>query len=57
MENALDLMQLGRLVRSAVKLVKGIAIQVDDDSFEMAVYSSIPWFKVGASLAYMHSTT
>lgn len=46
MENALDLMQLGRLVRSAVKLVKGIAIQVDDDSFEMAVYSSIPWFKV-----------
>lgn len=50
MEPAVQLMQLGRLVRSAVRLVKGIRIRIVDDSFEMAVFSAIPWFKVGTLL-------
>lgn len=46
MEPALEMVHLGRLMRSAVRLVKGIRLRVYDNCFEMAVFSAIPWFKV-----------
>lgn len=46
MEPALEMVHLGRLMRSAVRLVKGIRLRVFDECFEMAVFSAIPWFKV-----------
>ena len=52
MEPALQAMRLGRLVRSAVRLVKGVRIRLYDGCFEMAVYSAIPWFKVGHCSAF-----
>ena len=46
MEKALQAMRLRKLVRSAIKMVKGVRIRLYDDKFEMAVFSAIPWFKV-----------
>ncbi|KAK9807921.1 hypothetical protein WJX73_002398 [Symbiochloris irregularis] len=46
MEPALHMVHLGRLMRSAVRLVKGIQLRVYDNCFEMAVFSVVPWFKV-----------
>ena len=52
---ACDLMQLSGLVRLAVRLVKGVEIRVvpaagsshaEMASFNMAVFSILPWFKV-----------
>ncbi len=49
MEPTLKLMQVNRLIRTAVKLVKGIELRQTGNSFEMIVLSGILWFKVGLS--------
>ena len=49
MEPTLKLMHVNRLIRTAVKLVKGIELQQTGNSFEMIVLSGILWFKVGLS--------
>ena len=46
-------MRLNRVLRSAVRLVKGIQIRVHNDQFEMAVISAIPWFKVDSLSALL----
>ncbi|GIL61665.1 hypothetical protein Vafri_16085 [Volvox africanus] len=46
MEDAMNLMRLNGVVRQAVKLVKGVNIQVDRDNFTFTVFSFISWFKV-----------
>lgn len=46
MEPTLKLMQVNRLIRTAVKLVKGIELQQTGNSFEMIVLSGILWFKI-----------
>lgn len=46
MEPTLKLMHVNRLIRTAVKLVKGIELQQTGNSFEMIVLSGILWFKI-----------
>ena len=46
MEAAMDLMQLGGIIRRAINLVTGAQIHVDETMFEFAVTSIIPGFKV-----------
>jgi len=38
-------MALNGLIRRAINLVKGVDIDITEESFEMAVTSVIPWFK------------
>lgn len=47
MEPTLTLMHVNRLIRTAVKLVKGVELRQTDNTFEMIVLSGILWFKVG----------
>jgi hypothetical protein len=47
MEAALDLIHVGGLLRSAIKLIKGIKVTQDQGTFTMAVFSVLTWFKVG----------
>ncbi|KAK9915727.1 hypothetical protein WJX75_003301 [Coccomyxa subellipsoidea] len=46
MDPAMDLMGLNGLIRKAINLVRGVEIAITDDTFEMAIISVIPWFKV-----------
>ncbi len=46
MEPAMDLMRLNGLIRRAINLVKGVDVTITEDTFEMAITSIIPWFKV-----------
>lgn len=46
MAEAIQLAQLNRLTRTAVKLIKGVQILQTDQDFEFAVFSVIGWFKV-----------
>lgn len=46
MDEACDAMRLNGLVRSAIRLVRGVEIAVRDGEFKFAVCSVIPWFKV-----------
>ena len=48
MEPAMNLMQLGGLIRRAVALVKGMDIRVSEDSFRFGITSVVPGFKVGS---------
>lgn len=50
MEAALDLIHVGGLLRSAIKLIKGIKVTQDQGTFTMAVFSVLTWFKVGGLL-------
>ena len=49
MEPTLKLMHVNRLIRTAVKLVKGVELRQTGNSFEIIVLSGILWFKVGLS--------
>ncbi|GAB4813243.1 hypothetical protein N2152v2_000289 [Parachlorella kessleri] len=49
MEPMCDAMQLGRLMRKAIGLVKGVEIKAGPGTFEMAVLSKLPWFKLRES--------
>lgn len=42
----MDLIKLNGLVRTAVKLIRGLEITQTDTQFRMAVVSIISWFKV-----------
>ncbi|GFR41900.1 hypothetical protein Agub_g2690 [Astrephomene gubernaculifera] len=47
LDEAMDAMQLGGLTRTAVRLVRGLELDVRGGSrFELAVFSVVPWFKV-----------
>eukprot|EP00195_Chlamydomonas_chlamydogama_P002255 CAMPEP_0202917478 /NCGR_PEP_ID=MMETSP1392-20130828/71079_1 /ASSEMBLY_ACC=CAM_ASM_000868 /TAXON_ID=225041 /ORGANISM="Chlamydomonas chlamydogama, Strain SAG 11-48b" /LENGTH=268 /DNA_ID=CAMNT_0049610239 /DNA_START=71 /DNA_END=874 /DNA_ORIENTATION=+ len=46
MDPACDLMKLNGLVRGAVRLIKGLEVRLTPDTFHMAVFSVISWFKV-----------
>lgn len=46
MAHAIELMQVGGLVRQAIKLIRGIEVVHNDEEFMMAVFSVFPWFKV-----------
>eukprot|EP01023_Acetabularia_acetabulum_P014652 TRINITY_DN1715_c2_g1_i1.p1 TRINITY_DN1715_c2_g1~~TRINITY_DN1715_c2_g1_i1.p1 ORF type:complete len:336 (+),score=30.87 TRINITY_DN1715_c2_g1_i1:27-1010(+) len=46
MEGVMDLMQLGGIIRTAVKLVRGVRIEVTEDNLEAAVFSIFPWYKI-----------
>lgn len=46
MDQALSLMSLGGIMRQAIKLVKGIKIAQDEETFTMSVFSVFSWFKV-----------
>ncbi len=65
MEPTLKLMHVNRLIRTAVKLVKGVELRQTGNSFEIIVLSGILWFKVGTVIdhawglhcSYVHFTT
>lgn len=46
MEATLQLMQVNRLIRTAVRLVKGMELRQGSNSFEIIVLSGILWFKI-----------
>lgn len=46
MQETFEVMQINRLIRGAVGLVKGTELKQTEDSFEIAVLSGILWFKV-----------
>lgn len=46
MEDALQLLQLNGLVRTAIRLIRGVRLRVTEEEFEFVVFSVIPWFKV-----------
>ncbi|GLC37616.1 hypothetical protein PLESTM_000627200 [Pleodorina starrii] len=46
MEHAMNLMRLNGIVRQAVKMVRGVRIDVDPNNFTFTVFSVISWFKV-----------
>lgn len=46
MDPAMDLMRLNGLIRRAVGLVKGLDIRLSDETYEFAVTSYVPGFKV-----------
>ena len=45
MEPTLQLMQVNRLIRTAVRLVKGMELRQAGNAFEIIVLSGILWFK------------
>jgi len=45
MEEAVRVMQLKPLMRTAIRLVKGLEINQTADRFDLAVFSIISWFK------------
>ncbi len=47
MDDAIKLMGLGGLIRTAIKLIRGVQIKQDEENFTMAVFSVFSWFKVG----------
>lgn len=46
----MDLMRLNGLIRRAINLVKGVDVAITEETFEMAITSIIPWFKVSIPL-------
>lgn len=46
MEEAIALLRLNGIVRTAIRLIKGIKLTIGGGQFEMAVFSFISWFKV-----------
>ncbi len=46
MTQAMDIMGLGGIMRQAIHLVRSVQIKQDQQQFELAVFSVIPWFKV-----------
>ena len=50
----MQLMQVNRLIRSAVRLVRGTELRQTANSFEIAVLSGILWFKVSPSSVELH---
>lgn len=50
---AIQLAELNRLTRTAVKLIKGIQIIDSEATFEMAVFSVIGWFKATPSIVLL----
>jgi hypothetical protein len=46
MEGACNIMQLNGLMRTAVKMVKGVKLTLNEEEFDVAVFSVISWFKI-----------
>ncbi len=46
MEPALRMMRMNGIMRTAIRLIKGVRIRLERDSFELAVFSVFAWFKV-----------
>ena len=42
----MNAMQVNRLIRTAVRIVKGVEVRQTGNSFEIIVLSGILWFKV-----------
>ena len=61
MDYPCDVMQLGTLVRMAIRLLRGIEVKIRAPSseeaqgrFDLSVYSVIPWFRVSFSSNYSY---
>eukprot|EP01025_Chloroclados_australasicus_P029518 TRINITY_DN2951_c0_g1_i1.p1 TRINITY_DN2951_c0_g1~~TRINITY_DN2951_c0_g1_i1.p1 ORF type:complete len:316 (-),score=31.26 TRINITY_DN2951_c0_g1_i1:375-1322(-) len=46
MDKALDLMEMGGIVRTAVRLIRGVQIKLTEKEFVFSLFSIIPWFKI-----------
>eukprot|EP01024_Parvocaulis_polyphysoides_P019954 TRINITY_DN1913_c1_g3_i1.p1 TRINITY_DN1913_c1_g3~~TRINITY_DN1913_c1_g3_i1.p1 ORF type:complete len:323 (-),score=42.35 TRINITY_DN1913_c1_g3_i1:229-1197(-) len=46
MEEVMDLMKIGGLLRSAIKLIRGMQIEYTEEHWKASVFSFIPWFKI-----------
>jgi hypothetical protein len=56
MDYAIKLMGLSGLMRQAIKLLKGIKLTQEGNTFTMAVFSVFSWFKASGMMA-LHSET
>ena len=43
----MDAVNLNRIVRTAVRFMKGMDIKQTDEVFELNIFSGVLWFKVG----------
>lgn len=48
LEPAIRLIHLNRVMRQAVRLIRGVQLGIEQDQLRFSVFSAIPWFKVGA---------
>ncbi len=46
MEAAIKLIELNGVVRTAIRMIRGVELKLTDSTFEFAVFSIFPWFKV-----------
>ena len=46
MAEVMEMVNLNRLVRTAIKLIRGVQIVQTPEIFEFAIFSLIGWFKV-----------
>lgn len=52
MEEAFKVMHLNGLIKMAVKLVRGLELEIGEDHFDMAVCSVVSWFKVSQQTCF-----
>lgn len=46
MEAAIKLIELNGVIRTAIRMIRGVELKLTDSTFEFAVFSIFPWFKV-----------
>lgn len=46
LEPAIRLIHLNRVMRQAVRLIRGVQLGIEDEQLRFSVVSAIPWFKV-----------
>jgi hypothetical protein len=46
LEPAIRLIHLNRVMRQAVRLIRGVQLGIEQDQLRFSVFSAIPWFKV-----------
>lgn len=49
MDQIMDVMRINGLLRTAVRLLRGLEIKLDDSDFSFAVFSVVKWFKIAES--------
>lgn len=48
LEPAIQLIHLNRVMRQAVRLIRGVQLGIEQEQLRFSVFSAIPWFKVRA---------
>lgn len=49
LDPAIKLIHLNRVMRQAVRLIRGVQLGIEHEHLRFSVFSAIPWFKVSTS--------